>query len=162
MRSGLIVAFLVVACVGYAEHGVDPPTGAEEFIREVVKSLIEGGNTLTVEVADEVFTIDNGEVLSREDLKRAWPDLAKRALKKKVTVDEFFRDVTLQVSYPGDNKRLMSDKRVLDVYTPQPGDLYCDASRIKDGMENPIGYEKAFVYIIRKVEGRWTLIGIGG
>jgi hypothetical protein len=44
----------------------------------------------------------------------------------------------------------------------QKGDLFCDASRIKPGKERFIAYKKAFIYVIRKVNGKWTLIGIGG
>ena len=56
----------------------------------------------------------------------------------------------------------MSNKRVLEVYRYQDGDLYCDASHVKDGVENFVGYEKAFIYVIRKVGDKFVLIGIGG
>jgi hypothetical protein len=56
----------------------------------------------------------------------------------------------------------MSNKRVLQVYKPEEGDLYCDASHVKSGVDNFIGYDKAFIFIIRKIQGKWTLIGIGG
>jgi hypothetical protein len=56
----------------------------------------------------------------------------------------------------------MSNRRLLESYTYQEGDLLCDVSRVKEGVENFIGYDKAFLYLIRKVDGVWTLIGIGG
>jgi len=135
---------------------------AQAFVRQVVQSLMDGGTTITFAVADKVSAIDNGEVLSKEEFSKAWPKLAKVAFKRRVSLDEFFRDVTVQFTSPLDNKRLMSNKKVLAVYTPRQGDLYCDASRVKEGTENFIAYEKAFVFIIRKIEGKWTLIGMGG
>jgi hypothetical protein len=138
-------------------------TGAAAvFVRQVVGSLLDDPSSITFEVADELFAIDNGERLSKEDLKKAWPKFAKAAFKKKVTLDQFFKSVDMQVGSPQDNKRLMSNKAVLNAYKYQDGDLYCDASRVKKGVENFIAYDKAFIYIIRKIEGKWTLIGIGG
>ena len=162
MRNAIAVAaFLLINCAGYAEKS-NPSSGADEFIRQVVQSLIEDEHKVAFEVAEKVFAIDNGEVLSKEDFKKAWPEFGKIAFKKKVSMDEFFRDVELQVSSPLDNKRLMSNKRLLAVYKHQDGDVYCDASHVKDGVENFIAYDKAFLYIIRRIEGKWTLIGIGG
>jgi hypothetical protein len=157
----IAVGFSMTLCPCYAGD-VKPTDSADGFIRQVVQSLLDEESTITFEVSDKVFAVDNGEVLSKEDLKQAWPEFAKRALKKKVSVDQFFRDIELRVTSPLENKRLMSNKRVLEVYKHEDGDLYCDASRTKEGVENFIAYDKAFIYIIRKSEGKWTLIGIGG
>lgn len=35
-------------------------------------------------------------------------------------------------------------------------------SHVKEGVTNFIAYDKAFIFIIRKVAGKWTLIGMGG
>lgn len=80
----------------------------------------------------------------------------------KISMEQFFRDVDVRLGSPLNNKRLMNNKRIMAAYTPQEGDLYCDVSRVKEGVENFIAYDKAFLYIIRKVDGKWTLIGIGG
>lgn len=157
----VVVALVLVQWAGYGAEAT-LPSGAEAFVRQVVQSLLAGGEKVTFQVAEKVFAMDNGEVLSREDVEKGWPELAKRALKKTVTVDEFFRDVQCQVGSPADNKRLMSNKRLLDVYKYQDGDLHVDLSHAKEGMEAVIGYDKAFIYIIRNVQGKWTLIGIGG
>jgi hypothetical protein len=151
----------VTLCHGYAADTAST-SAAEGFVRQVVQSLLDGENKITFPVADKVFAIDNGEVLTKADLRNAWPQFAGKAFKKKVSLDRFFRDVELRIGSPRDNKRLMSNKRVLETYKYQDGDLYCDASHVKEGADNLIAYDKAFIYIIRKVEGQWTLIGIGG
>ncbi len=142
--------------------GAAPAGGAEAFVRLVVQTLINGENKITFHVADQVFTLDNGEVLTKSEMQQAWPRLAGKAFKKKVSLEQFFREVELRISSPLDNKRLMSNKRVLEFYKPLEGDLYCDASHVKEGVENFIAYDKASLFIIRKVEDQWTLLGIGG
>lgn len=158
----MIIAVLgLTLCLGHAEE--TKMTGdVDGFLRQVVRSLLANGNDMTFEIADKVVAIDNGEILTREELKKAWPEFARRAIKTKVTVDQFFRDVELRVTSPSDNKRLMGNKRVLEAYKYQDGDLYCDASHVKEGVKNFIEYDKAFIFIIRKAGGKWTLIGIGG
>ena len=162
MKSLAIATALSLAlCLCYAED-VKPIGDADRFVRQVVQSLLKGDSKIPFEVADKVFAIDNGEIISKEDLEKAWPEFAQRGLKKRVSVEQFFREIEVQVTSPVENKRLMSNKRVLEVYKYQAGDLYCDASRAKEGVESFIAYDKAFIYIIRKVDGKWTLIGIGG
>lgn len=157
----MIVVLALTLCLGRAEDA-KLPDDVEAFIRQVVGSLLVDGNDVTFEIADKVVAIDNGETLSRDELKKAWPDFARQAVKTKVSVDRFFRDVEIRVMSPPDNKRLMGNKRVLEAYKYQKGDLYCDASSVKEGVTNFIAYEKAFIFIIRKVAGKWTLIGMGG
>jgi len=159
-RLSLAVAALLMGWVCLADES--GPTGEKEFVRSVIQSLITNNEAITFEVADRVVAIDNGEVLSREELKKAWPELAKRAFKKSVSIDDFFAAVDLHVRPVADEKRVMSNKKLLDAYKPQPGDMYCDASHVKEGVDNFIGYDKAFIFIIRKVAGKWVLIGIGG
>ena len=60
------------------------------------------------------------------------------------------------------NKRLKSNKRAMEAYKFQDGDLYCDASHAKEGVTNFIACDKTFIHVIRMVAGKWTLIGIGG
>lgn len=160
----LAMAFIVIFLILGHGHAADavPAGGAEEFVRQVVQTFLDGGNKITFKVADKVVAIDNGEVLTRAELQNAWPKFAGKAFKMKVSLDQFFRDVDLRFSSPRDNKRLMSNKRVLESYTYLEGDLYCDASHVKEGAESFIAYDKAFIFIIRKVEGQWTLVGIGG
>jgi hypothetical protein len=100
--------------------------------------------------------------VTKAQIQEIWPNLSKQALKEKVSLERFFKDVELRIGSPLENKRLMSNERVLKAYKFQPGDLYCDVSHVKAGVGNFIGYDKAFIYIIRKIEGKWTLIGIGG
>lgn len=159
-RLSFVLAAVFMGCVCLADE--KSPAGEKEFIRIVVQSLIASPAAITFAVADPVIAIDNGEQISRDDLRKAWPDFGKRAFKKQISIDDFFAGVNLQMQPVTDNKRIMSNKRLLGVYTPQPGDLYCDASHVKDGVENFIGYDKAFIYIIRKVDAQWFLIGIGG
>lgn len=156
-----LITLFVTFLHGYAAE-ITPAGSAEEFVRRVVQTFLDGQNKVTFNVADKVFAIDNGEVLTKAELQNAWPQFAGKAFKKKVSLDQFFRDAELRLSSPRDNKRLMSNKRVLEIYNYLEGDIYCDASQVKEGVENFIGYDKAFIYIIRKVEGQWTLIGIGG
>lgn len=151
----------LVSCLAYGE-GTNRTTEAEGFVRQVVQSLLDGEGKVTFPVGDRVFAIDNGEMLSKADFQKAWPQLAKEATNKKVPLDQFFRDVDLRIDSPLNNKRLMSNERVQKSYKHQDRDLYCDASHVKDGVDNFIAYDKAFIYIIRKIEGKWTLIGIGG
>lgn len=162
MRQGTIVVTMLLMASLIRADDTNLVSGAEPFVRQVVQSLIEEPHAIRFEMADKLFTLDNGEVLSKEDLKRGWPEFAEKAITRTVTLDEFFRDVRVRVYSPRDNQRLMSNKRVLDAYRYQEGDLYCDASQVKDGVANFIGYEKAFVFVIRKIDGKWTLLGIGG
>ena len=157
----ILATICLTVCIAYADD-TNRTSEAEGFVRQVVQSLIDGGGKVTFPVADKVFAIDNGEILSRADFQNAWPQFAKEATKKQVSLDHFFRDVDLRIDSPLNNKRLMSNERVLESYKHQDGDLYCDASHVKEGVDNFIAYDKAFIYIIRKVEGKWTLIGIGG
>ena len=159
-RLSLAVTALLMGSVCLANDS--DPTGEKEFVRSVIQSLITNGETISFEVAEQVVAIDNGEVLSKEDFKKAWPKFAKVAFKKKVSLDDFFAGVDLKIQPVADNRRLMSNKRLLTVYKHQQGDMYCDASHVKEGVENFIGYDKAFLYIIRKVADKWVLIGIGG
>jgi len=160
-RCAILIAATSISFASFAEE-TGKTNSAEAFIRQVVQSLIDDQGQIEFEVAEKVFAIDNGEMLSREDFKRAWPEFRRIALKRKVSTDQFFHDVDLQVQSPLKNKRLMSNKELLKVYRYKEGDLYCDASRAKEGVADLIGYDKAFIYIIRQIEGRWTLIGIGG
>lgn len=157
----VLATMCLAACIASADE-TNRTIEAKGFVRQVVQSLIDGEGKVTFPVADKVFAIDNGEMLSKADFQNAWPKFAKEATKKKVSTEQFFRDVDLRIGSPLDNKRLMSNKRVLESYKHQDGDLYCDASHVKEGVDNFIAYDKAFIYIIRKVEGKWTLIGIGG
>lgn len=159
-RPGLVVAALFMSWVCLA-NGRDLP-GEKDFLRQVVQSLVMNGETITFDVADQVVAIDNGEVLSKEDFRKAWPEIAKIAFKKKLAADDFFAGVDLIIQPVADNKRIMSNNKLLEAYKPQEGDMYCDASHMKEGAVNFIGYDKAFIYIIRKVSGKWVLIGIGG
>lgn len=156
-----VVAFCLAACLAYADR-TNRTTEAEGFVRMVVQSLLDGEGEVTFPVADRVFAIDNGEMLSKADFQKAWPQFAKEATRKKMSAEQFLRDIDLRIDSPLNNKRLMSNKRVLESYKHQDGDLYCDASHVKRGVDDFIAYDKAFIYVIRKVEGKWTLIGIGG
>jgi hypothetical protein len=157
----VLATFCLAICLVHAD-GTNRTIEAEGFVRQVVKSLIDGGDEVTFPVADKVFAIDNGEVLSKAEFQDVWPQFAKEAMKRKVSLDQFFRDVDLRIDSPLNNKQLMSNKRVMASYTHQDGDLYCDASHVKEGVDDFVANEKAFIYIIRKIQGKWTLIGIGG
>ena len=157
----ILATICLTVCIASADN-TNRTHEAEVFVRQVVQSLIDGGGKVTFPVPDKVFAIDNGEILSKAELQNVWPELAKEATKEKVSPDQFFRDVDVRIDSPLNNKRLMSDERVLESYKHQDGDLYCDVSHVKEGVDNFIAYDKAFIYIIRKVEGKWTLIGIGG
>lgn len=160
LATPLIILFGILLH-GHAA-GNAPAGGAEKFVRQVVKSYLESESKITFPIADKLFAIDNGETITKEELQNAWPRFARKAFKQKVSLDQFFRDVELKIGSPRDNTRLMSNERVLQAYSYQDGDLYCDASQVKAGAENFIAYDKAFIYIIRKIDGQWTLIGIGG
>ena len=162
MRGRLAVAATLLMGLACWAGGASLPDGANTLVRQIVQSLIDGGKHVPFAVADKVFALDNGETHSGEELKKAWPQLAKVAFKKKVSLGEFFDGVDMQVCHPRENKRLMSNKRVMKVYQPQDGDLYLDASREKKDGAGFIGYGKAFIYIVREVDGKWTLIATGG
>ena len=163
-----ITAWVAVLFIGgfcLAVEAAEKPDSSAEvkpFLRSIVKSLLDKTQAPDFAMADNVIAIDNGEQMTKEQLKSAWPDFRKMAFKKKVTLDEFFEQVQLQVSPAKDNKSLSANKRLMEVYKPQDGDLYCDLSKVKDGVDSFIGYKKAFIYILRKVDGKWTLIAIGG
>lgn len=157
----ILVALGFTFCSAYAAD-TNSMIEAVGFVRQVVQSLIDGEGKVEFLVADKVFAIDNGETLSKADFEKAWPQFAKKATKEKVSADQFFKDVDVRMDSPLNNKRLMSNKRVMESYKHQDNDLYCDLSHVKEGVDNFITYDKAFIYIIRKVEEKWTLIGVGG
>ena len=148
-RLSLIVAALLMGRICLAGGG--EPSGEKAFVRSVVQSLIAGGQTTAFAVAEQVVAIDNGEVLSKEDFRRAWPEFAEAAFKRRISVDDFFAGVVLKIQPVADNKRLMGNKRLLKAYKHEQGDIYCDASHVKEGADDFIGYDKAFIYIIRHV-----------
>ena len=154
------VAALLVGVVALADNTTHP--AAAHFVRSVIESLLEGGTAVPFDMAEEIIAFDNGEVITAKELRAAWPAFAKSAFKKEANLDAFLAGVDIRLSPVADNKRVMSNKRLMSVYEHQLGDLYCDASHMKGGGESPVGYEKAFIYIIRKVDGKWRLIGIGG
>ena len=154
------VAALLVSGVSLADNTKQPT--AETFVRSVIESLLEGGKNVRFDMATQVIAIDNGEVLTQKEFKAAWPEFAKVAFKEKASPEEFLAGVDIRVSPVASNKRIMSNKRVMSVYKHQEGDMYCDASHMKAEADSPIGYDKAFIYIIRKVDQKWRLIGIGG
>lgn len=161
MKRGITWFFFCLTCgLGYADDTT--PAGPDTFVRQAVQSLVDGGSAVPFPVADTVVALDNGEVLSGADFQKAWPQFAKEAFKKNVTVDQFFRDADLKIGSPLEKKRLMGNKRLMEAYTYQDGDLFIDASHVKAGVENVIGYDKAFIYLIRQIGGQWTLIGVGG
>lgn len=157
----LLAALCLIACTACADD-TDRTMDATDLVHRIVQSLLDGKGQVTFPVADQVFAIDNGERLSRADLQNAWLQIARQATNTPVTSAQFFLDMDLRLDSPLNHKRLMGNKRLLESYTPQDGDLYCDASGVKDGSVSVIAYPKAFIYIIRKIEGIWTLIGIGG
>ena len=162
MRKLLTVAATLLVCFGSQAAETDVMKGPREFVRQYVACLMPEAQGATFFVAEQLFAMDNGEPVSKKGLLEAWPEFQKAAFKKRVSLDEFFRGVDLRFSSPLDNKRLMSNKRVMKAYTYQKGDLYCDASRVKQGVESSIQYEKAFIFLIRKIDKKWTLIAIGG
>jgi hypothetical protein len=162
MRTWTIgLTVLLMGVSGWA--GVaDKAAAATPFIRQWVESLLDDKDTVPFPMAEKLFAIDNGEEVTREAMKEVWPAYRKKAFKKKITADDFLRDVKVQVYSPKENKKLMANKRVLAVYQPQDGDLFCDLSQVKEGVENFIGEPKAFQFIIRKMNDKWTLIAVGG
>ena len=158
----LMFALAVLLSFALPVQEVRAEENAEGFARKVIESLLVDKPEVTFATAEKLFTLDNEEVLTRDQLKAAWPEFGKMALKKKVDAKEFFEQVKLKMISPLKNKRLMSDKRVLRSYVYQDGDLYCDIGQMKKGAENIIAYKKAFQFLIRKIDGKWTLIGIGG
>jgi hypothetical protein len=162
MMGRLFVVLLSLLVCSTALAAEEQLAGEEVFVRQIVASLIERQPTPGFAVADKVVALDNGETLSRDDFQKAWPEFCKMAFREKVSADAFFAKMDLRMEPATGNKRLMNNKRVLAAYKLQQGDVYCDASRAKNGEKQAIGYPKAFIYVIRKVEGKWTLIGIGG
>jgi hypothetical protein len=92
-------AFCLSVCLAQAA-GPDREAEVGGFIRQVVQSLLEGGGEVTFPVADKVVAIDNGEMVSRAEFKEAWPQFAKAATTKKVSLDQFFRAVEVRIDSP--------------------------------------------------------------
>ena len=99
--------------------------------------------------------------MSKEEFKEAWPRFREVAFKRNVTQGEYLEGVDLKAFSP-EESGILENERLAKVYTPQPGDVLVDGGRMKEGVENFIGYGKAFVFIVRKVNGLWTLVAIGG
>ena len=71
-----LIATFFTLCQGNAAD-TSLASGADGFVRQVVQSLLDGDGKIGFQVADKVFAIDNGEVLSKADLRNAWPQFAK-------------------------------------------------------------------------------------
>lgn len=134
---------------------------ARAFVAKVVHSYIDGKGEASFPIADEIVALDNGTVLSRQELQEAWPRFCKVAFKRKVTQEEYFQGVNLKVLSPGE-AGVFKHEYLAGVYQSQEGDLFVDGSEVKEGVEDFIAYEKGFIFIIREVNGNWTLVAIGG
>ena len=154
------IALLLAGSVAMADEAEGQ--SAEGFVRSVIESLLEGGSSVPFDVASEVIAMDNGEVIPKQGFTAVWPEFAEAAFKKKITADEFFAGVHIRLSPVSENKRIMSNKRLMEAYRPLAGDLYCAVTEKQPDETAFIGYDKAFIYVIRNVDGKWQLIGVGG
>ena len=115
----LLLSLLVCSTALAAEK---PLADEEHFVRQIVAALIEKQPTPGFAVADKVVALDNGEMLSREDFQKAWPEFCKTAFREKVWADVYFAKMDLKMEPVTDNKRLMSNRRLLAAYNPQKGE----------------------------------------
>jgi len=146
---------------------------AEEFVTEVIKSLADGGKQMSFDLSDKVIAIDSGKEYPQERFKEMWPKFAEIAFEEDAPKDAIASKLKIQLSPVEDSEFLTNIRkaaeqgdfnamRLMRFYKPQAGDMYCDASKPKDGGKRMVKYEKAFIYIIRKTQGKWRLRGIGG
>ena len=134
--------------------------GARAFVASVVKSYLDGRREVSFPVAERIVTLDNGSALSRTEFQEAWPEFCQIAFSRSVTVEEYFQGVDLKVV----PLRAIGPlgKRFMRAYEAQKGDLFVDGSRVKEGVDDFVGYKKGFILVIRKVKRVWTLMAIGG
>ena len=157
IRSAFLATMLAV-CGTYAAEQSD----VKQFIGTVIQSYLDGKQEPSFKVADRVFAIDNGEVLSKGDFEKAWPEFCKIAFKRKISLEDYFEGANLEIVPASEKGTITRNKRLRKVYSYREGDLFVDGSAVKAGVDDFIRYKKAFVFVIRKMDGRWTLIGIGG
>ena len=147
---------------------------AEEFVTEVIKSLADGGKQMSFDLSDEVIAMDTGKEYPQERFKEMWPKFAEIAFEEDAPKDAIASKLKIQLSLVEDNSEFLTNirkaaeqgdfnaMRFMRFYKPQAGDMYCDASKPKEAGKSLVKYEKAFIYIIRKTQGKWRLRGIGG
>jgi hypothetical protein len=147
---------------------------AEEFVTEVIKSLADGSKQVPFDLSDKVIAMDSGKEIPQERFKKIWPEFAKMAFEEDAPKDVIASKLKIQLSLVEDNSEFLTNirkaaeqedinaMRFMRVYKPQAGDMYCDASKPKEAGKSLVKYEKAFIYIIRKTQGKWRLLGIGG
>ena len=134
---------------------------AKGFVAKVVHSYIGGTGEVSFPIADDIIALDNGTVLSKLEFQKAWPKFCQVAFNRKMTQEDYFEGVNLKVLSPGE-AGLLEHEYLAGVYHPEEGDLLVDGSQVKEGVDDFIGYEKGFIFMIRKVKGSWTLVAIGG
>jgi len=147
---------------------------AEEFVTEVIKSLADGGKQMSFDLSDKVIAMDTGKEYPQERFKEMWPKFAEIAFEEDAPKDAIASKLKIQLSLVEDNSEFLTNirkaaeqgdfnaMRFMRFYKPQAGDMYCDASKPKEAGKSLVKYEKAFIYIIRKTQGKWRLRGIGG
>ena len=131
-------------------------------IHKVISSLIKEDKTINFPVADTLFAIDNGKKITKKEFANIWPKINNIAFTKKITMQKFTANITYSIQAVTENKGIMSNKNLLKTYKPQKNDIFCDLSKVKNGSDNFIAYDKAFIYIFRKINNQWILIAIGG
>ena len=147
---------------------------AEEFVTEVIKSLADGGKQMSLDLSDKAIAMDTGNEYPQERFKENWPKFAEIAFEEDAPKDAIASKLKIQLSLVEDNSEFLTNirkaaeqgdfnaMRFMRFYKPQAGDMYCDASKPKEAGKSLVKYEKAFIYIIRKTQGKWRLRGIGG
>lgn len=139
------------------------PITPKDFVFTVIQSLADGGNDIPFEIADPIFAIDTGEWITAKEFSEIWrPKIEMLAFSEDVSRNAIASKLKIQLIPVKKNNKLLENYRLMGVYTPKKGDIYCDASKPKEGNRNPVKYEGVFIYIIRKIERKWTLIAIGG
>jgi len=134
---------------------------AKVFVSKIVRSYIDEKGEVSFPVADKIIAIDNGTILNKQEFQKAWPKFCKMAFTRKVTEEEYFESVNLKVLNPKE-AGLLEREALAKVYKYKEGDLFIAGSEVKEGVKSFIEYEKGFIFIIRKVNGCWTLVAIGG
>ena len=146
---------------------------AEELVAEVIKSLADGGKQMSFDLSDKVIAMNTGKEYPQERFKEMWPKFAEIAFEEDAPKDAIASKLKIQLSPVEDSEFLANIRkaaeqgdfnamRLMRFYKPQAGDMHCDASKPKEAGKSLVKYEKAFIYIIRKTQGKWRLRGIGG
>ena len=159
MRTMIWLSTVVLlSAVGQA----DDRTDAETFFLSIIGTYSAKSPAVTFPTADPLFALDNGEEFTRSQLAEMWPELAKRAFGEGKSFQDYAALMKITVIDPRQSKKFVSTLTRYKSYSYKEGDVLILGDAPQEGKTSIVKYDKAFQFLVRKIDGRWTVLAIGG